>query len=159
MSVERFEVLLPGEKSQRAIEILGKAGILMFDRESSISILDMQIHTDNGITANDVHGFYEVYKSNDSIYVTRPIVHVQAYPGLSDEEELTVYGRIMDKRKLHEIRQFGNVAIGNEHDAAEYTLYHGRTQEQIDWNPEALVGYIEDGLISRTLGSAKKNST
>jgi len=62
-------------------------------------------HIDNGITASDVHGFYEVDKSNEAFYIPpRPIIHVQAYPGLSDEEQLAVYGRIMDKTKLHEIR-------------------------------------------------------
>lgn len=60
---------------------------------------------------HDVHAFYRLPRNTENL------VHVQGYPGMSNEREMRVYARLMDYNKMITIRKAGGVSIGNEHEA------------------------------------------
>ncbi|KYK26712.1 hypothetical protein AYK26_07175 [Euryarchaeota archaeon SM23-78] len=60
---------------------------------------------------HDVHAFYRLSKEPSQV------IHVQGYPGLSDEKGMYVWARLLDYDKMMEIRQISTASIGNEHGA------------------------------------------
>lgn len=60
---------------------------------------------------HDLHAFYRP-KANPKV-----TVHVQAYPGMSNDKEMRVWARLMDTQRLQEQRRLKIVSIGNEHEA------------------------------------------
>ena len=65
-----------------------------------------ELHKDH-----DIHAFYRLYE-NQSV-----VVHVQGYTGMSSEDEVRVWARLMDYDKMMEIRNEGGISAGNEHEA------------------------------------------
>ena len=60
---------------------------------------------------HDVHAFYRLSEDPSRV------IHVQGYPGLSDEGGTLVWARLMGYTKLIEIRGSERVSVGNEHGA------------------------------------------
>jgi hypothetical protein len=59
----------------------------------------------------DVHAFYRLSHNKSKV------IHVQGYPGMSDENGAMVWARMMDYKKMMKIRKLGTVFTGNEHGA------------------------------------------
>lgn len=65
---------------------------------------------------HDIHAFYHLLKSPSKV------IHVQGYPGMSNQEGMRVWARLMDYNKMIDIRETAKVtgkrlSIGNEHEA------------------------------------------
>jgi len=62
---------------------------------------------------HDIHAFYRLRPRSDQM------LHVQAYPSMSNDLRLSIMARLMDYRRAMEIRAMGRSSIspGNEHDA------------------------------------------
>ena len=62
---------------------------------------------------HDVHSFYRL-KADDG----KDVIHVQVYPGMSNDEYARVWARRMDHARLMLIRESSpQTSFGNEHDA------------------------------------------
>lgn len=73
---------------------------------------DKNIATSEIYQGHDVHAFYRLTANPNQV------VHVQGYPGLSNDDQMAVWARLMDYDKMIAIRKEGRVSIGNEHGAA-----------------------------------------
>lgn len=60
---------------------------------------------------HDIHAFYRLTSDSSKV------IHVQGYPGMSNDGNARVYARMMNYEKMLSIRNSGLVSIGNEHDA------------------------------------------
>ena len=60
---------------------------------------------------HDIHAFFSLAARPDAV------LHVQVYPGMSTDEEIHVFARIMDRSAMLAIREDSRVSIGNEHGA------------------------------------------
>ncbi len=61
--------------------------------------------------AHDIHAFYRLTADRSKV------VHVQAYPGMSSENEMKIMARMMNYDVMMEIRENSRTSIGNEHSA------------------------------------------
>lgn len=91
--------------------------------------------------AHDVHAFFRSGSNPNSV------IHLQAYPGFSDANNVTVVIREMDRQRLQEIRAKARVnggpSIGNEHDAVTRTILG---QTTIPNSPEYLMEQLSKDL-------------
>ena len=82
-------------------------------------VAELEIHQDR-----DVHAFYRLTADRSKV------VHVQAYPGMSSEEQMCVMARMKDYDRMMAIRAAEpGVSIGNEHEAVTATFCNGDTEE------------------------------
>ncbi len=98
---------------------------------------------------HDVHAFYRVLPR-----ITREVVHVQGYPGMSTESEARVFARLMNYDKMMEIRKVGGFSIGNEHDAVIKQFPNFREGVMIPYDAkvlEEMLGENVPKLSTKTL--------
>ena len=60
---------------------------------------------------HDIHAFYRLANNPDRV------IHLQGYPGLSEEDSIYLSARLRDYNKMMNIRKAGIATIGNEHEA------------------------------------------
>lgn len=65
---------------------------------------------------HDVHAFYRLQKDPTKV------IHLQGYPGMSNENQAHVFARLMDYQEMINIRNQGTISIGNEHEAVIKTF-------------------------------------
>ena len=68
--------------------------------------------------SHDVHAFYRLSHNPDNV------IHIQGYPGMSYDDKVRVNARLMDYKKMTEIRNRESVTIGNEHNAVIKRFSH-----------------------------------
>src|SRR4051812_33168350 len=97
-------------QKKNAVQVLSGAGASLMNEGR---IVEIEIYSDQ--RDHDVHAFFRSRSKPDKV------VHLQTYPGFSNEERLCVFAREMDYQKLAEIRanmkKMGSPTIGNEGDA------------------------------------------
>ncbi|HUD07450.1 MAG TPA: hypothetical protein VMR34_06230 [Candidatus Saccharimonadales bacterium] len=128
----------------RSIRTLGEFGVMLL---TDGVIDDMHIHPDR-----DVHGFFKFVRlpvddpreADDRLDA---VLHVQAYPGMSTEEELSVRARMMNGVALRDIRANGDAAIGNEHAAALFDLFEEIRASVPGYDPSVLRDMVIDALV------------
>jgi len=87
---------------------------------------------------HDIHAFYRLTKNPSQV------IHVQAYPGLSNENEARVWARMMNYDEMMEIRNSGRVSPGNEHEATVRFFPNFDNGIMIPYDPEALKEKLEE---------------
>ena len=89
---------------------------------------------------HDIHAYYRPFKD-----MTR-VVHVQGYPGMSDDKEFQVHARLMDYDKMMSIREQGGVSIGNEHEAVveNFPPFNPGQGIKIPYSEDRLRGLLEE---------------
>lgn len=90
---------------------------------------------------HDVHAFFRSQTDPSKV------IHVQAYPGFSDDTRACFGASEMDYQNLMEIRaqaqQNGGPSIGNEHEAVRRQLVR---QTNVPMRPEAVAGLFQFDL-------------
>jgi len=93
---------------------------------------------------HDIHAFYTL---RDNLEKT---IHVQGYPGMSNENGMRVMARMMDSKKMYEAREKG-ISMGNEHNAViqkfrnfDAIFYSGET---IPYDPKVLERMLEENVL------------
>ena len=71
----------------------------------------------NGIAQYDLHPHHDIHAYYEFNHERGKAVHVQAYPGLSTENEFLIYARLLDYEKVLQERANGT-SVGNEHKAS-----------------------------------------
>lgn len=87
---------------------------------------------------HDVHAFYRLLSDPSKV------IHVQGYPGMSDENQARVFARMMDYNTMMIIRNRGNVSIGNEHEAVIRPFGGLELGKMIPYKPEVLETILEE---------------
>jgi hypothetical protein len=138
MSTEQSEQLPESEAKrnriqQNIIKILDGAGIILFDR-GNIDGIGINLDT-------DVHAFIKA-KLNPN-----KVIHIQAYPGFSDNETFCLTVREMDGNILTKIRQLQEnhlgPSIGNEHEAVKRWI---TGQIRIPYSFDSLIALLKPEL-------------
>jgi hypothetical protein len=125
------------ENRQRIISVLNELGERYQDRAvASLEQLE---------DAHDVHAFYRISEMFRLPEGDR-IIHVQGYPGLSNDGEMRVYARLMDYDQLVQIRQQGEVSIGNEHEAVTQDFPNFGAGVFIPYDSEVLGRMLEENV-------------
>lgn len=83
--------------------------------------------------SHDVHAFYRITKDPSKV------IHVQGYPGLSSTKGVMVWARMMDYNKMMEIRDYGDVSIGNEHEATIQSFPNFGIGVTVPYMPHVLI--------------------
>lgn len=99
----------------------------------------------------EIHSFFFLLLSPDHL------IHIQSYPGLSDDKEAYVVARLMDSKKWLQIRIDQNeaVEIGNEHQAV--VLYNNQpvtTSLMVkNYDPNYLAAHLKEILTGKLWSS------
>jgi|SRR3989344_5068698 len=86
---------------------------------------------------HDVHGFYNFNRN------AAQTLHLQGYPGMSNDQEACVAARVMDHQILMRIRGQRAVSDGNEHESVLRRLPNFQNQVMIPYNPAVLEALLE----------------
>ena len=103
-------------------------------RERGVAELDLH-------QSHDIHAFYRL--SEDPTKV----IHVQGYPGMSNEEEARVWARMMDYDKMMEVRAREMVSVGNEHEATIQEFPNFEIGIMIPYDSKVLKEKLEENVI------------
>lgn len=118
-----------GSRQRQIIDLLTQVGS---DLVSSDVVSGFELYS-----GHDVHAYYRYRQDPNSV------IHVQAYPGLSDATSVNVFIREMDYQKLTELRaqmaKQGGPSIGNEGDAVRRVI---RDQMNISNHPRVLTAIL-----------------
>ncbi|RLJ01572.1 MAG: hypothetical protein DRP11_04175 [Candidatus Aenigmatarchaeota archaeon] len=87
----------------------------------------------------DIHAFFRL--NEDPI----KMIHLQGYPSLSSEQEVMLFARLMDYRKIREIRKKG-ISIGNEHEAVIRKFPDFESGICMSYNTERIVERLMENL-------------
>lgn len=134
--------------SKRAFGVLAATGVNLSEYER-IRLDAMQV-----VEAHDVHGYYSlsgrgIPERIGGAAVSGVILHVQVYPGMSDNESMEFMARFMDKRQFVADRaQQNNTSLGNER-AVIAPLLEGRPlADSLPWSARSLTDLIVEGLAN-----------
>ena len=124
----------------RAVRLLAVTGLLLFEDDT---IYGMQIHE-----GHDVHGFYDLRSGGKKRPDNSIALHIQAYPGMSDDKHMSIAARFMDKGLLREIRAKGGISVGNEHEAfIDYLSPDEQSSiSSIPWDANILRKLVKKGV-------------
>jgi len=98
------------------------------DKSSYMSrILDVFTESGRELMRGRVSDGFEIYRDGDAHVFYRladnRVIHLQGYPGFSNDETMVVIGRLRDYQKMIKIRAEGKANIGNEHDSDIDSLF------------------------------------
>ena len=108
---------------ERVTRVLRQVGLDCSQRD----LASMSIHQ-----GHDVHAFYTLNHDPSQV------IHVQGYPGMSTEQEMRVYARMMDSDRMEAARASGSVSIGNEHEAVTRSFPNFEIGIMIPYDPDIL---------------------
>lgn len=117
--------------SQKLTKLLEEIGKDFSERE----VATMELHH-----GHDIHAFYQL--NADS----KKVIHLQAYPGMSNDKQARVYARMMDYDKMMSIRASHGVSIGNEHDAVIQPFANFEIGIFIPYDKDVLIGKLADNV-------------
>ena len=86
----------------------------------------------------DIHAFYRLSKNPSKV------IHVQAYPGMSNKSEARVFARMMDYDSMILTRKYKSV--GNEHEAVIQSFPNFEDGIVIPYNPEILKNKLAENI-------------
>ncbi|MCK4588948.1 MAG: hypothetical protein KAT77_00770 [Nanoarchaeota archaeon] len=88
----------------------------------------------------DVHAFFRLTGDPSKA------IHVQGYPGISSDEQMRVWARLMDYDKMMEIRSRGTVSPGNEHEATIQGFPNLEHDTFIPYDSKVLEGMLAENV-------------
>ncbi len=97
---------------------------------------EADIYQNNG----EVHAFYRLTGDNSQV------IHVQGDLGLSDKKQAHVHARLMDYKKMMEIRQSGKVSVGKEHGATIQAFINFECGVRIPYSTEVLEEMLAENI-------------
>jgi hypothetical protein len=112
---------------ERITSLLSATGRVLENRRRIID--GCEIHQ-----GHDIHAYYQLLIGNQAL-------HVQAYPGMSNENEMMIMARVMDRNQIAPARKQG-ASIGNEHSAVVRTFEYMQTGLWLPYNEAALTGVL-----------------
>jgi hypothetical protein len=115
------------EPRKEITKLLTESGKVL---ESRGLIGSTQIHQ-----THDIHAYCDL-KLDDQV------LHVQGYPGMSNEHEMMIVARVMDGKLLDEIRRDKKFSIGNEHEAIIRGFRHTQGGIYVPYSQVALTGIL-----------------
>ena len=92
------------------------------------------------ISDHDIHAYYRLAKDNDEV------VHLQAYPGMSNEQEGRFFSRLMDYRGILAFRALTNRCPGNEHSAVTMPFINFGSGIKLPYSAKILEEMIQKNL-------------
>ena len=120
-------------KAQRAQNLLEEVGLELEKRDICF---EKTVHV-----SHDVHGFYRFKQQQDLV------VHLQAYPGLSNKAVVMLTGRIMSYERMMAIRSRDCApSKGNEHEAVVSDMNGLPSGSRHDWDAQQIVDLIVTDL-------------
>ncbi len=119
-----------GQFEDRSFAMLAGAAVILASSELHL------IRSAELVTTHDVHAFYHLHQNVHprAISIGGMVLHVQAYPGLSDEEGMQFSARYMDLEARDAARRDG-ATVGNEHQAV---VGMAATPDRVIWDPVQL---------------------
>ena len=108
--------------------LLNKAGISLRDEKRIVQDFDIT-------QGHDIHAFYDLPLDDQTL-------HVQAYPGMSNEKQFMLNARVMNKDRVKLAREAG-ASIGNEHSAVTHAFrYMTPSGLYVPYNQNAVNGVL-----------------
>ena len=89
---------------------------------------------------NDVHAFYRLTADPSKV------VHVQGYPGMSSEEKMHVWARLVNYDLMRVIRENSSASPGNEHSAVIKQFENFELGIEIPYKARALEELLEKNV-------------
>jgi hypothetical protein len=115
----------------------------LYNKHKGISFEGHEIHS-----AHDIQAFYQL------IQHPAQIIHVQGYPGMSNQKEMRVWARMMDYGLMMAARDYG-ASIGNEHVAVVQKFPNFAHGVNIPYDVEVLEKMLAENVPELNFGDRR----